>query len=72
MALLSAQRSEQLEVRDLPKRIAFYQQANGLQVGRRLGWFALDMLGASSAGYLLLSLTELWHRRMMWALRVSL
>jgi predicted enzyme related to lactoylglutathione lyase len=43
-----------VDVDDLPKGIAFYQRAIGLQVGRRLGSFAVEMLGASSAIYLLL------------------
>jgi predicted enzyme related to lactoylglutathione lyase len=38
-----------VDVHDLPKRIAFYQQTIGLQVGRQFGSF-----GALSAVYLLL------------------
>jgi catechol 2,3-dioxygenase-like lactoylglutathione lyase family enzyme len=60
-ALLSRQRSEaamdllvNVDVDDLPKGIAFYKRAIGLQVGRRFGSFAVEMLGASSAVYLLL------------------
>lgn len=43
-----------VDVDDLSKAIAFYQQAIGLQIGRRLGSFAVEMLGTSSAVYLLL------------------
>jgi predicted enzyme related to lactoylglutathione lyase len=43
-----------VDVDDLPKGIAFYQRAIGLQVGRRFGTFAVEMLGTSSAIYLLL------------------
>src|SRR5258708_24979989 len=41
------------DVDDLWKGIAFYQGAIGLQIGRRLGSFGVEMLGASSAIYLL-------------------
>jgi uncharacterized glyoxalase superfamily protein PhnB len=43
-----------VDVDDLSKAIAFYQRAIGLQIGRRLGSFAVEMLGSSSAVYLLL------------------
>ena len=43
-----------VDIDDLPKAIAFYQRAIGLQIGRRFGSFAVEMLGASSAIYLLL------------------
>ncbi len=43
-----------VDVDDLSKGIAFYQRAFGLQIGRRFGSFAVEMLGASSAIYLLL------------------
>ena len=43
-----------VDVDDLSKGIAFYQRAIGLQIGRRFGSFAVEMLGASSAIYLLL------------------
>jgi len=43
-----------VDVDDLSKAIAFYQRAIGLQIGRRFGSFAVEMLGASSAVYLLL------------------
>ena len=43
-----------VDVDDLSKAIAFYQRATGLQIGRRFGSFAVEMLGASSAIYLLL------------------
>src|SRR5260370_31637842 len=43
-----------VDVDDLSKGIAFYQRAIGLQIGRRFGSFAVEMLGASSAFYLLL------------------
>jgi catechol 2,3-dioxygenase-like lactoylglutathione lyase family enzyme len=43
-----------VDVDDLSKAITFYQRAIGLQVGRRFGSFAVEMLGASSAIYLLL------------------
>ena len=42
-----------VDVDDLSKGIAFYQRAIGLQVGRRFGSFGVEMLGASSAIYLL-------------------
>jgi predicted enzyme related to lactoylglutathione lyase len=42
-----------VDVDDLSKGIAFYR-AIGFQVGRRFGSFAVEMLGASSAIYLLL------------------
>jgi predicted enzyme related to lactoylglutathione lyase len=43
-----------VDVDDLSKAIAFYQQAVGLKAGRRFGAFAVEMLGASSPVYLLL------------------
>jgi predicted enzyme related to lactoylglutathione lyase len=43
-----------VDVDDLSKAIAFYQQAIGVRVGRRFGSFAVEMLGASSPVYLLL------------------
>ena len=43
-----------VDVDDLSKGTAFYQRAIGLQIGRRFGAFAVEMLGASSAIYLLL------------------
>jgi predicted enzyme related to lactoylglutathione lyase len=42
-----------IDVDDLPKAIAFYQQAVGLRVGRRFGALGVEMLGASSPVYLL-------------------
>ncbi len=42
-----------VDVDDLSKGIAFYQQAIGLQIGRRFGSFGVEMLGTSSAIYLL-------------------
>jgi predicted enzyme related to lactoylglutathione lyase len=42
-----------IDVDDLAKAIAFYQQAAGLCVGRRFGALGVEMLGASSAMYLL-------------------
>jgi predicted enzyme related to lactoylglutathione lyase len=42
-----------IDVDDLPKAIAFYQQAAGLRIGRRFGSSAVEMLGASSPLYLL-------------------
>ena len=43
-----------VDVDDLSKGIAFYQRAIGLQIGRQFGSLAVEMLGASSAIYLLL------------------
>jgi predicted enzyme related to lactoylglutathione lyase len=43
-----------IDVDDLPKAVAFYERAVGLQAGRRFGSFAVEMLGASSPVYLLL------------------
>jgi predicted enzyme related to lactoylglutathione lyase len=43
-----------VDVDDLSKAIAFYQRAIGLQIGRRFGSLAVEMLGTSSAVYLLL------------------
>jgi predicted enzyme related to lactoylglutathione lyase len=42
-----------IDVDDLAKAIAFYRQAADLRVGRRFGAFGVEMLGASSAIYLL-------------------
>ena len=42
-----------IDVDDLSKAIAFYERAIGLQIGRRFGSFGVEMLGASSAVYLL-------------------
>lgn len=43
-----------VDVDDLAKAVVFYQRAFDLQIGRRLGSSAVEMLGASSAIYLLL------------------
>jgi predicted enzyme related to lactoylglutathione lyase len=43
-----------IDVDDLPKAVAFYQQAIGLGLGRRFGSLGVEMLGASSPIYLLL------------------
>jgi predicted enzyme related to lactoylglutathione lyase len=42
-----------IDVDDLPKAIAFYQQAAGLRIGRRFGALGVEMLGASSTVFLL-------------------
>jgi predicted enzyme related to lactoylglutathione lyase len=42
-----------IDVDDLPKAIAFYEQAAGLRLSRRFGALGVEMLGASSAVYLL-------------------
>ena len=42
-----------IDVDDLAKAIAFYQEAIGLRVGRRFGALGVEMLGASSPVYLL-------------------
>lgn len=42
-----------IDVDDLAKAIAFYGQAAGLRVGRRFGALGVEMLGTSSAVYLL-------------------
>jgi predicted enzyme related to lactoylglutathione lyase len=42
-----------IDVDDLSKAIAFYQEAAGLRLGRRIGLLGVEMLGASSAVYLL-------------------
>jgi predicted enzyme related to lactoylglutathione lyase len=42
-----------IDVDDLPRAIAFYQQAAGLRLGRGFGALGVEMLGASSAIYLL-------------------
>jgi predicted enzyme related to lactoylglutathione lyase len=43
-----------IDVDDLSKAIAFYQQAAGLRLGRRFGSFGVEMLGTSSAAIYLL------------------
>jgi catechol 2,3-dioxygenase-like lactoylglutathione lyase family enzyme len=42
-----------LDVDDLDKAVRFYNSALGLQVGRRLGTFGVEMLGSSVPIYLL-------------------
>ena len=42
-----------IDVDDLSKAIAFYEQAADLRVGRSFGTFGVEMLGASSVIYLL-------------------
>jgi predicted enzyme related to lactoylglutathione lyase len=42
-----------IDVDDLPKAIAFYEQAIGVHVGRRFGADGVEMLGASCPIYLL-------------------
>jgi predicted enzyme related to lactoylglutathione lyase len=42
-----------IDVDDLSKAIAFYQEAAGLRLGRRFGPLGVEMLGASSGIYLL-------------------
>jgi predicted enzyme related to lactoylglutathione lyase len=42
-----------IDVDDLDKAVAFYCDAFGLTVGRRFGSFAVELVGASSAVYLL-------------------
>jgi predicted enzyme related to lactoylglutathione lyase len=42
-----------IDVDDLAKAVEFYERALGLQIGRRFGAFAVEMLGASSPVYLL-------------------
>jgi predicted enzyme related to lactoylglutathione lyase len=42
-----------IDVDDLSKGTAFYQQAAGLRLGRRFGSLGVEMLGTSSAIYLL-------------------
>jgi uncharacterized glyoxalase superfamily protein PhnB len=42
-----------IDVNDLSKAIAFYQQAVGLRLGRRFGSFGVEMLGTNSPIYLL-------------------
>jgi predicted enzyme related to lactoylglutathione lyase len=42
-----------IDVDDLSEAIAFYQQAAGLRLGRRFGSLGVEMLGTSSAIYLL-------------------
>jgi predicted enzyme related to lactoylglutathione lyase len=42
-----------IDVDDLSKAIAFYEQAIGVRVGRRFGAAGVEMLGASSPIYLL-------------------
>ena len=43
-----------IDVDDLAKAIAFYQQAAGLRLGRRFGSLGVEMLGASSPIFLLM------------------
>lgn len=43
-----------IDVDDLAKAIAFYEQAADLRVSRRFGALGVEMIGASSAVYLLL------------------
>jgi predicted enzyme related to lactoylglutathione lyase len=47
-----------IDVEDLPKAIAFYQQATGLRLGRRFGSLGVEMLGASSPIYLLVKASD--------------
>ena len=42
-----------IDVDDLPKAMDFYRKAAGLRVGRRFGSLGVEMLGATSAIYLL-------------------
>jgi predicted enzyme related to lactoylglutathione lyase len=42
-----------IDVDDLAKAIAFYQQAMGLRIGRRFGSLGVEMLGSSSPIFLL-------------------
>jgi predicted enzyme related to lactoylglutathione lyase len=42
-----------IDVDDLSKAIAFYEEAAGLRLSRRFGSIGAEMLGASSAVYLL-------------------
>jgi predicted enzyme related to lactoylglutathione lyase len=42
-----------IDVDDLTKAIAFYQEAAGLRLGRRFGSLGVELLGSSSAIYLL-------------------
>ncbi|HLN09510.1 MAG TPA: VOC family protein, partial [Xanthobacteraceae bacterium] len=42
-----------IDVDDLARAIAFYEQAAGLRVSRRFGSFGVEMVGASSPVYLL-------------------
>jgi predicted enzyme related to lactoylglutathione lyase len=42
-----------IDVDDLAKAVAFYEQAAGLRPGRRFGALGVEMLGASSPIYLL-------------------
>jgi predicted enzyme related to lactoylglutathione lyase len=42
-----------IDVDDLSKAIAFYQQAAGLRIGRRFGSLGVEMLGSSSPIFLL-------------------
>jgi catechol 2,3-dioxygenase-like lactoylglutathione lyase family enzyme len=41
-----------IDVDDLSKAIAFYEQAAGLRLGRRFGSLGVEMLGTSSAIFL--------------------
>ena len=42
-----------IDVDDMAKAIAFYQQATGMRIGRRFGSLGVEMLGASSPVFLL-------------------
>jgi predicted enzyme related to lactoylglutathione lyase len=42
-----------IDVNDIARAVAFYAQATGMRVGRRFGAFGVEMVGASSAIYLL-------------------
>jgi extradiol dioxygenase family protein len=42
-----------IDVDDLEKATEFYCGAQGLRVGRRLGWSVIELLGASAAIYLI-------------------
>jgi len=42
-----------IDVDDLTKAIAFYQQAAGMRIGRRFGALGVEMLGTSSPVFLL-------------------
>ncbi|MGF1608533.1 MAG: VOC family protein [Kiloniellales bacterium] len=42
-----------IDVADLDKAVAFYREAFGLSIGRRFGEFGVELLGSSSAIYLL-------------------
>ncbi len=42
-----------IDVADLDKAVAFYREAFGLSIGRRFGEFGVELLGSTSAIYLL-------------------